>query len=90
MALGYKARKRLSLLVLIVALPAYMVAAVTVMNWLYPDPTSRAPILVELLIYLGLGILWVFPLKKVFLGVGQADPDAAVHASDDAEPSERA
>jgi len=77
MALSYKARKRLSLFVLIVALPAYIVAAVTVMNWLFPDPLNAPPILVELGIYIGLGVLWAFPLKAVFKGVGQADPDAA-------------
>jgi hypothetical protein len=31
---------------------------------------------VELAIYTVLGILWALPLKAVFKGVGQADPDA--------------
>lgn len=76
MALSHKAKKRWSLLVLLVALPVYVVVAVSLMNWLYPDPTARAPIWVELAIYVGLGVLWAFPLKAVFKGVGQADPDA--------------
>ena len=71
MALSYKARKRWSLVILIVALPAYIVAAVTVMNLL-----ERPPFLVELLVYIGLGVIWAFPLKFVFKGIGQEDPDA--------------
>lgn len=71
MALSYKARRRLSLLVLLVGLPAYVVVAVTIVNWM-----DRPSIPVELGIYIGLGILWMLPLRPVFLGVGQADPDA--------------
>lgn len=69
-ALSYKARRRLSLVVLLIGLPAYIVAAVTVVNWL-----ERPPILVELLVYVALGVLWAFPFKFIFRGVGQADPD---------------
>ena len=71
MPLSYKARRRWSLVILLVALPLYMVVAVTVVGLF-----DRPPILVELLIYVALGVLWAFPLRKVFLGVGQADPDA--------------
>ena len=71
MPLSYKARKRWSLVVLLVGLPAYVVAAVTLVNWM-----DRPSIWVELLIYVGLGFLWIVPLKRVFLGVGQPDPDA--------------
>jgi membrane protein implicated in regulation of membrane protease activity len=71
MAMGYKARKRWSLFLLVVALPAYIVVAVTIMNWL-----GRPPIWLELVVYIALGILWAFPLRAVFKGVGQADPDA--------------
>ncbi|GGB04301.1 DUF2842 domain-containing protein [Allosediminivita pacifica] len=70
MALGYKARKRWSLVILLVGLPLYIVAAVTVVNWL-----DRPPILVELLVYVVLGVLWALPFKFVFKGVGQDDPD---------------
>ncbi len=73
--LSYKARRRLSMLVLVVGLPVYIVLAVTLTNWL--DRTyGRQPIWVELLIYVGLGFLWMLPMRRVFLGVGQADPDA--------------
>ncbi|RDC73711.1 DUF2842 domain-containing protein [Rhodovulum sp. 12E13] len=75
MALSYKARKRWSLVVLLVVMPAYVVVAVTFMNWL--DATyGRQPILLEALIYLVLGIAWALPFRRVFLGVGKADPDA--------------
>lgn len=71
MALSYKARRRLSLLILLVGLPLYIVAAVTVIS-LFDQP----PFLVELLIYVVLGIVWALPFKAVFKGVGKADPDA--------------
>ena len=72
MPLSYKARKRWSLVILLVALPAYIVTAVTIMNML-----DRPPIAVEFIIYVLLGIIWALPLKRVFLGVWLADPDAA-------------
>jgi len=71
MPLSYKARKRWSLVVLLVGLPAYVVAAVSLVNWM-----DRPSIWVELLIYVGLGFVWILPLKRVFIGVGQSDPDA--------------
>jgi Protein of unknown function (DUF2842) len=69
-ALSYKARRRWSLVILLVGLPAYIVAAVTVLNWL-----NRPSFLVELLVYVVLGILWALPFRYVFRGIGQADPD---------------
>ncbi|SFI53436.1 DUF2842 domain-containing protein [Celeribacter neptunius] len=71
MALSYKTRRRLALLILVLGLPAYIVMAVTVMNWI-----ERPSIWVELLVYIGLGVLWAIPLKAVFKGIGQADPEA--------------
>lgn len=68
--LSWKTRRRLSLLILLVGLPAYIVIAVTVVNWL-----ERPSVLVELAVYIGLGVLWVLPLKAVFKGIGQADPN---------------
>ncbi|MEL6120960.1 MAG: DUF2842 domain-containing protein [Pseudomonadota bacterium] len=75
MPLSYKARRRWSLFILIVALPAYIVVTITVVNML-ERMFGRPPIAVEFVIYVVLGIIWAMPLKKVFLGVGQADPDA--------------
>lgn len=72
MALKYKTRRRLALLVLCVGLPVYIVVAVTLVGLI-----DRPSVLVELGIYVGLGFLWILPLKSIFLGIGQADPDAA-------------
>ena len=71
MALSYKARKRWSLVILLVGLPAYIVACVTVINLL-----DRPPFWIELFVYVILGILWALPFKFVFRGIGQADPEA--------------
>ena len=68
--LSYKARRRLSLLILLVGLPLYIVVAVNVIALF-----DRLSILVEVFVYVSLGVLWAFPFKYVFRGVGQADPD---------------
>ncbi len=70
MSLSYKARRRLSLVILLVGLPAYIIVSVTVINWL-----ERPSLWVELAIYLALGVLWALPFKFVFRGIGQADAD---------------
>lgn len=70
MPLSYKARRRWSLVILLVGLPGYIVAAVTISNLL-----DRPPMLVELAIYIGLGVVWALPFKYIFKGIGQADPD---------------
>lgn len=70
MPVSYKNRRRLSLLILLVGLPAYIIIAVTVVTWL-----ERPSLLVELLVYVVLGIVWALPFKFIFKGIGQADPD---------------
>ena len=70
MALSLKTRKRLALLILVVGLPLYIVVASSVVTFF-----DRPPILVELAIYIVLGILWALPFRWVFSGVGQPDPD---------------
>lgn len=72
MALTYKSRRRWALFVLVLGLPLYILTAVGIMVWL-----GRPSIWVELIVYLVLGIVWAFPLKALFKGIGQADPDAA-------------
>ena len=67
---SHKTKKRLALLILIVGLPVYIVVASSLVTWL-----GRPPILVELLVYIVLGIVWALPFKWVFLGVGQEAPD---------------
>jgi hypothetical protein len=71
MSLSYKNRRRLALLILLVGLPAYIIVSISVVNWL-----ERPSIWIELLVYLGLGLIWAVPLKSIFKGIGQADPDA--------------
>ncbi|GHG90594.1 DUF2842 domain-containing protein [Pseudodonghicola xiamenensis] len=79
--LSYKARRRWSLVILLVGMPAYIVVAVTLLNWL-----DRPPLWVELLVYVALGILWALPFKFVFRGVGQADPKAEDDRDESEEP----
>ena len=65
-----KTRKRLSILILVVGMPAYVIAAVSLMNWL-DGRFGRQPIWIELLSYVALGVLWALPFKRVFSGVGK-------------------
>jgi len=65
-SLSIKLKKRLSLLILLVGLPVYIVLSITVLNLL-----DRPPIILELGIYLILGILWALPFKYIFRGVGK-------------------
>ena len=67
----YRTRKTLALLVLLLGLPIYIVLAVTLVGLF-----ERPPIWIEFAIYVGLGVLWALPLKRLFRGLGQPDPDA--------------
>ncbi|SMP23899.1 DUF2842 domain-containing protein [Shimia sagamensis] len=78
MALSYKARRRVALLVLLVGLPIYILVASVLATTIAPDS-----VLVTLLLYVGLGIVWILPFKSVFKGIGQADPDAPKQRFDD-------
>lgn len=70
MALSYKARRRWSLIILSVGLPLYIVISVNVI-----DLFGIQNKLIQLIVYVVLGVLWAFPLKSVFKGIGQEDPD---------------
>ena len=70
MALSYKARRRWSLIILLVGLPLYIVISVNVI-----DLFGIQNKLIQLIVYVVLGVLWAFPLKSVFKGIGQEDPD---------------
>lgn len=67
-----KARKRWSLVILVIGLPLYIMVAVTLMNWL-DGRFGRMPILVEFVVYIGLGILWILPFRRVFSGIGKGE-----------------
>ena len=75
MALSHKAKRRWSLFILIFGVPIYIVMAVTLID-LLRDMMGRPSNLVELGVFVVLGVLWAFPLKAIFKGVGQADPNA--------------
>ena len=66
--MSYKLKRRLSLFILIVGLPLYVLLIVNLIS-----SFDRPNFLVELLIYLLSGIVWALPLRSVFRGVGQAE-----------------
>lgn len=70
MALSYKARRRWSLIILLAGLPIYIIIALNVAVWL-----GEVHKLIELLVYVVLGVVWALPVRAVFKGVGQADPE---------------
>ena len=74
MALSYKSRRRWSLFILVIGLPIYIIIAVNLVAFL-----PNLPKALEFLMYVFLGIVWVFPLKLVFQGIGQPDPDDGKH-----------
>ncbi|MDG2355673.1 MAG: DUF2842 domain-containing protein [Paracoccaceae bacterium] len=57
-------RKKLAYFILLIFLPTYIVFVVTIISFL-----DRFNIWVELLIYVLLGIVWVFPFKFAFKGL---------------------
>ena len=71
MKIRYRTRRLLSLLILLVGLPIYIVVVVLVIS-----NFDRLPMFVELILYVLLGVVWAFPLKFIFMGIGQKDPDA--------------
>tara|TARA_B100001093_G_C26085012_1_gene700324 strand:+ start:67 stop:276 length:210 start_codon:yes stop_codon:yes gene_type:complete len=57
-------RKRFAYLILLVFLPAYIVFAVTVISFV-----DRLNLWLEFLVYVFLGIAWVYPFKFIFKGL---------------------
>ena len=66
--MSYKLKRILSLFILIVGLPLYVILIVNLIS-----SFDRPNFLVELLIYLLSGIVWALPLRSIFRGVGQAE-----------------
>jgi hypothetical protein len=77
MALGYKARRRWALVILLIGMPVYVVVAVNVV-----DLFERPSMPVELAVYVGLGILWILPFRFIFRGIGQPDPNEKAEGGD--------
>ena len=69
MNINYKNRRRISLILLLVGLPVYVILAINILA-----SFERPSILLEVIIYLSLGIVWALPFKFIFKGIGQADP----------------
>ncbi|MEC7763912.1 MAG: DUF2842 domain-containing protein [Pseudomonadota bacterium] len=70
MALSLKARKRWSLVVLVIGLPLWIIVAVNL-----ADLINRDSILVELVVFVVLGIAWILPFKTLFKGVAAMPPE---------------
>jgi predicted membrane channel-forming protein YqfA (hemolysin III family) len=66
----YKARRAWALVVLLIGMPVYVIIALNVMARI-----DRLPIWAEVPVYILLGTAWIWPFKRVFTGIGQADPD---------------
>ena len=64
MALSQRARKFWSIVVLVVGLPIWIIIAVNL-----ADLINRESILVELVVFVVLGFVWILPFKKLFSGV---------------------
>lgn len=75
--MSYKARKRWALVALLIGMPIYVVIVLNLMASI-----DRLPFLAEAAAYIFLGIAWIFPLRRLFLGVGQPDPDAPPEAEE--------
>ena len=67
-----KTRKRWALVILLLGLPLYLIAAWFVTNLIY-DIWGRMPLILEFVVYVGLGIIWILPFRKVFSGIGKAE-----------------
>ncbi|MDO5528589.1 MAG: DUF2842 domain-containing protein [Paracoccus sp. (in: a-proteobacteria)] len=65
-------QKRLAILVLLVAMPLYIAAAWWLLTWI-DDRFGRPHIIVELLIYIVAGIIWIVPFRRIFRGVGHGE-----------------
>ncbi len=74
MALSWRARRIWSYVILLIGLPLYVVLAVTLTD-LLRDRLGRPIWWLELLIFVGLGLLWALPFRSVFRGVGRDDPN---------------
>ena len=68
--MSYRTRKVLALIVLLIGLPVYVVAATSLVG-MFERPGRGF----ELVIYVGLGLLWALPLKWLFKGLARSDPD---------------
>ncbi len=69
--MSFRLRKFLCAVVLLVGLPIYIVVAATIVSQL-----ERPHIVLEVALYVVLGVLWALPFRGLFRGIGRPDPDA--------------
>ncbi|WP_374633733.1 DUF2842 domain-containing protein [Paracoccus sp. (in: a-proteobacteria)] len=72
MSMDVKSRKRWSLVILLIGLPLYLAAAWFITGLIF-DLWGRMPLLLELVVYVGLGVIWILPFRKIFSGIGKAE-----------------
>lgn len=70
--MSYRARKFACAVFLMIGLPLYVVAATTLVGLF-----ERPSFLTELVVYVGLGIVWALPLRGLFRGIARPDPARA-------------
>ena len=80
----YRRRKLLAILVLVLGLPGYIAVA-----WVAVSALDRPPFLLEVAVYVGLGVIWALPFRRLFLGLGRPDPEARSRTERRDEPGER-
>ena len=79
---SYGARRWLVVLLLCVGMPLYIILCVGLVG-LMVTYIGRPPVLVEFALYVVLGVVWIFPFKGLFKGVGKPNPDAEPVVWDD-------
>ena len=84
MSLGWRARRRWALVVLLLGLPVYIAAAAGIVARL-----DRPGIVVELLVYAGLGVVWALPFRFLFPASGAPTAKAADGASESPSANNR-
>ncbi|MFV0411568.1 MAG: DUF2842 domain-containing protein [Paracoccus sp. (in: a-proteobacteria)] len=67
-----KTRKRLSLAILLLGLPGYLIVVWVFLAWLN-DKFGRLPIWAEFLVIVTLGVIWILPFKRIFTGIGRGE-----------------
>lgn len=70
-------RKRWSLVLLLVWLPIYLIAAWWLLAFISDQFGGRPPMWLELPLYVILAFAWAIPFRRVFGGIGRAEDGGA-------------
>ena len=76
MSLSWRARRRWSLVILLVGLPIYIGVAIWLLSLF-----ERPSLWVEFVIYVVLGVLWALPFRSVFRGIARPSDTAEIEGS---------